>query len=244
MAENIENSDKTPQNNSKGFIIFVTLLCIFLGLLLASQYQKHVEAEKTGLTDTRQIAGLVSLLKETQSKNTDLQKQLSKLRKDLDDLSSGGNTSLLTNERIKKIYRIAGLTSLKGEGVVIKITEQSNVDKIAADPNALNNDGVVHSDDILKIVNELRAAGAEAVSVNNERLITTSEIINAGNYILINQSKIKSPFIIKAVGPSNSMMSAIKMRGGIAEYLEVFGIKVEVEKSDEVSIPAYRGVIP
>ncbi len=244
MANTPEKIETTAKKRNSGYIICVTLIALFLGILLSTQYKKHIEAQKTGLSDSRQIAGLIALLKETQSKNTDMQKQLAKLRKDLYDISSGKNTSFLTNERIKKVYKIAGLTSLKGEGIVIKIVEQNAIENIGVDPASYNNDGYVHSDDILKIVNELRASGAEAISVNNERLVTTSEIVTSGNNIMVNQVKIKSPYIIKAIGPAGSMIGAVKMRGGIAEYLEVFGIKTEIEKSAEVIIPAYKGDIP
>ena len=85
---------------------------------------------------------------------------------------------------------------------------------------------IIHDEDILKVINELRAAGAEAISLNDQRLISTSEIRCAGPTISVNNTRVAAPFVIKAIGNAKSMEDAIKMRGGVAETLSVWGIQV------------------
>jgi len=77
----------------------------------------------------------------------------------------------------------------------------------------------VRYDDLLKLVNELNAAGAEAIAINDERIIATTEIRNAGNYIVINTNRYSAPFEIKAIGNPDTLEAALKLLGGVADDL-------------------------
>ncbi|EKE02506.1 MAG: hypothetical protein ACD_20C00376G0002 [uncultured bacterium] len=223
--------EKTPKI---GYIIAMGILFLALGLIVSTQAKKHILAERSVLPVERQLNGLVALLKETQSKKIDLEKQVTQLRQKERII----NREALSEGRIKTLYQIAGLTPAKGEGIIVKL-EDRNTKKTLKSTDLLNNDGLVHSDDLLKIINELKASGAKAIAINNQRLVTTSEITTAGNSILVNQTKLNPPYLIRAVGPSKTMISSLKMRGGIAEYLEVFGIRVSIEKRFDIIVPAY-----
>lgn len=134
----------------------------------------------------------------------------------------------------------AGLTALIGEGVMIKMNDS---EKIASkDENA--NVYVIHDDDLLRVVNELRAAGAEAIAINGQRLTALSEIRCAGPTLSVNNTRSSVPFEIYAIGDKKTLQNAITMRGGVADTLGVWGIKVEVEMLDEVYIPPYKGEVP
>ena len=100
---------------------------------------------------------------------------------------------------------------------------------------------VIHDDDILKVVNELRAAGAEAVSINGQRLIGSSEIRCAGPTLSVNNVRSSAPFEIRAIGEPKNLENALKMRGGVMETLKVWGIQMEIKSSDSVYVPAYKG---
>ena len=101
----------------------------------------------------------------------------------------------------------------------------------------------MHQDDILRILNELRSAGAEALSVNDQRVLATSEIRCAGNTVSINNTRTAAPFVIKAIGDPEQLESGIKMRGGIFDDLSPW-ISIELKKvTDDIVIPAYAGKI-
>jgi len=236
MIENEQDIKKNSLRPNIGYIGSMMIVFFVLGLIIATQTKKHIEAENSGIPASRQLNELVLILKETQNKKSDLEKQLAGLRQQMHSFDKESLPAGLSNLQFQKLYQIAGLTPVKGNGIILSLNDSGNIDMSSTD-----NDGLVHSDDILKIINEIKASGAKAIAINNQRLVTTSEIITAGNNIMVNQSRLTSPYIIKAIGPSDTMISALKMRGGIVEYLEVFGIKVNIETRPDLTIPPYTG---
>ena len=102
---------------------------------------------------------------------------------------------------------------------------------------------VVHNTDLTAIVNMLRHANAEAISINGQRIIATSAITCEGSVIKINGEKITSPFIIKAIGPTDLFYGSLMMPGGYIYYMEEDGIIVEKKRMESVTIEKYNGVI-
>ena len=90
---------------------------------------------------------------------------------------------------------------------------------------------------------ELRAAGAEAISVNGQRLTGVSEIRCAGPTLSVNNVRSSAPFEIRAIGEKKSLENSLRMRGGVVETLGVWGIQLDITASDDVYIPPYRGSI-
>ena len=107
-----------------------------------------------------------------------------------------------------------------------------------------NFDGIkiVHFSDILGIVNELKNAGAEAISINDQRIVSTTSITCEGNVINVNGEKTSSPFVIKAIGSSIYMNSALTRAGGTVENLNRY-IQISVKPSNNITIKKYTGVI-
>ncbi len=123
-------------------------------------------------------------------------------------------------------------------GVIVTMDDT----KPTASPNSKNpNLYLIKDEDILKILNELRAAGAEAIAINNQRLIASSEVRTAGPFISINNMNFAAPFEIKAIGDPITLENALKIRGGVIETLQFWGIQVVVKQQDIVQIPAFKG---
>ena len=100
---------------------------------------------------------------------------------------------------------------------------------------------MIHDDDLLRLLNELRAAGAEALSVNQERLLDISEVRCAGPTVSVNNTRFTPPYEIRAIGDPKTLESALRLRGGVVETLKFWGITVDVKRKDDVVIPAYKG---
>ena len=145
-----------------------------------------------------------------------------------------------SSELMADLKFAACMTALVGEGVIITLHDSDKAAKLGENENAY----IIHDDDLLRVVNELRAAGAEAVSINGQRLTALSEIRCAGPTLSVNNVRSSAPFEICAIGDKKTLNNAITMRGGIADTLAVWKIKVEVETSDEIIIPPYEGVVP
>ena len=112
-----------------------------------------------------------------------------------------------------------------------------------ADPNLL----LTHDTDLIRVVNELKNAGAEAISINEQRLVTTSAIECDGNIIKVNGEKIGAPFTIKAIGLPEVLINVDRV-GGYLDYLKDSPryLKVSVEKMTDkktITIPKYTGVM-
>jgi len=101
----------------------------------------------------------------------------------------------------------------------------------------------VRLEDILKVVNELRSAGAEAISVNEQRIISTSEIRCAGTTIFINGERVGAPFVIKAIGDPALLESAMLMRGGYVDGLKEWGLRINTTRETDIVIPKYNKTI-
>ncbi|MEN6462367.1 MAG: M56 family metallopeptidase [Syntrophomonas sp.] len=132
---------------------------------------------------------------------------------------------------------LAGTVNVEGPGVVVTLSDGKSPTK--DDPTSF----IVHDADLRNIVNELTFAGAEAISINGERLIATSSIRCAGTSVLINGNQYSSPFVIKAIGNSKMMINSLELQSGLAEYLRKFGIKITIKKSESLAIPKYKGEV-
>ena len=142
-------------------------------------------------------------------------------------------------KELDKARMLAGLLPGTGPGVVITMDDSNFPKQSGEDPNLF----LIHDEDILKVVNELFAAGAEAVSVNGQRIIANTEIRCVGPTIIINSVRMAPPFIIQAIGDPETLETSLKMRGGIVESLKVFGIQVNIQKQSQIDMPAYIGPI-
>ena len=173
-----------------------------------------------------------NLLKETEKVDAQLQEQIESATKNNSELEEAKNQ---INEGNKTI----GLAEVTGPGVIITVADSEIDSNSVVDAT----DFIIHDTDILKIVNELKNAGAEAISINNQRVILTTPIICGGNIININGERIGSPFEIKAIG-SPEALANLSRPGGWLSKLEKRGIKVSaIKKSNYITIPKYSGVL-
>ena len=102
---------------------------------------------------------------------------------------------------------------------------------------------MVHDYDLIFVVNELFNAGAEAISINGVRIVSTSGITCAGNIIKINDEKVGTPFKIKAIGSKDMLYGSLKRSGGYLDNLESAGVEVDVVRKDSITIDRYTGVL-
>ena len=142
--------------------------------------------------------------------------------------------NFITDDELKFL---ACKVAVEGEGVIITMNDSTDTAKNGENQNLY----VIHDDDILRVINELRAAGAEAISINGQRLTATSEIRCAGPTLSVNNIRSAAPFEISAIGDKKNLANAVKMRGGVAETLSVWGIALDIKISDKILIPAYNG---
>ena len=135
---------------------------------------------------------------------------------------------------------LAGLTPVQGPGVVVTLTDSKK--QPIKMPSGLTPPNLIHGTDINQVVNELKAAGAEAISVNGQRLVATSAVRNAGPTIFVNNTPEAASYTIKAIGDSKTLAGALDMQGGIASQLKSFDPAMfSVQEAPTLMLPAYTG---
>lgn len=137
------------------------------------------------------------------------------------------DTIVLLESEIKEANMKLGFTDVYGEGITIKMEDTEGYS--------------IGYPELLYLLNELIYAGAEAISINDERIVTMTDLANVGNFILINGNRTTSPFTIKAIGDTTKLQSALGIKGGyIDTYEKFYSISVE---TGEVVIRSHKGKI-
>ena len=151
--------------------------------------------------------------------------------------------SVKKEEEIKLDNILLGLTDVKGDGVILTLKDNNSVSLSNIGPLDNIEYYLVHAGDLVEVVNDLRNAGAEAISINGQRIINSSAIYCAGNVIKVNGEKISSPIEIKAIGSPELLYGSITRPAGYIELLEQTGVIVNVKKSTNITINKYDGII-
>lgn len=159
--------------------------------------------------------------------------ELEQLRKDVSNSNESGKG--LSN-KLEKYNLLLGRNDLIGKGVIITLKD--------GESRGIATDVIVHAEDILEVINSLKNAGAEAISVNNQRIISRTAISCVGNVITINGEKVGPPFVIKAIGLPSQLYGGITMTGHYISKLEEAGVQVKVDQIDKdtIVIPKYEGI--
>lgn len=132
---------------------------------------------------------------------------------------------------------LAGACDVKGPGVEITVDDGKRDLYAGEDINNL----LVHDIDILMIINELKHSGAEAISVNGQRIVDSTSINCSGWTVRINGQTYARPFVIKAIGNGRRMVANLLSENGYGTSLREWGVIFTVEIADEIEIAAYSG---
>lgn len=220
--------------------ILIGLALFVLAMLFTAQMKSISNTEE--ILNGKREAQLADDLVTIQNKYNDLKQKYDASQKVVDEYqnNSSTNDSLISSMKLEidELSKMAGTVDLKGEGITIVLTDGTNV----KDPEK-RSDSLVHDSDVLTVVNELKAAGAEAISVNGQRIISTSAIRCVGPVIQVNYQKVAAPFEIKAIGNSQYLESAMNIKNGVVDLLKEYGVGVTVTKQKNIEIQKYDGTI-
>ena len=231
----------TTVTHGKSWWIQITLLCFLLGLLISFTLKTQMQALRDG-TPPRMSDATGSLLKYAKEENAKLQKELTEEKEKYEKIAKEQASGITTTKNLENLLNetklMAGTTKLQGQGVIVTLIDspKTNKDMPAYEIEQL----LVHFSDIVLVVNELFNSGAEAISVNEQRIVSNTSIRCAGTPILVNNIRVFPPYIIKAIGNSEDLYAGINIPGGTVGDLEVLSM-LEVTKKQEITIPPYTG---
>lgn len=153
--------------------------------------------------------------------------------------SSSNNSTLINSltQQLNQMSALSGMKDVAGEGIIVTVDDSD----MTVSENISTESMLIHDTDLRTIVNELSAAGAEAISINGQRLIATTAIRCVGPVIQVNGVKVAAPFTIKAIGNAKYLESALNIKGGIVDSFEIYGIKINITREKSITIPKYDG---
>lgn len=202
--------------------VAVGLAALLLGVMVVVQFRlQEVVPPPT------QNSKLLGLLKQSDQKRATLTRQVAHLNMLLDHKLSQQASAKHLEKQLTQAEMMAGTIPVKGQGITVNWSNGHA-------PSAYQLTDI----NLLLLVNELRAAGAEAISINGQRITAESEIRDASNYILINDTQEAAPFTILAIGQPSTLSDALTLPGGLQQESQGEGLKMKIASSGILTIPA------
>lgn len=217
--------------------IFVFIASIIIGLLIAM----NIGFEgKNDFLDVKQYDVAYNERSKLYSELNNLKQQYYNATSKLQKYDTGDNKKHKVLEEIQKEVNanniILGKSDVQGPGIKITLEDGiSNIDEY------LSSFQLIHDSDIVKVINELKNAGAEAISVNGQRIIYNNYGLCAGSNIDLNGVKIVPPFYINAIGNQDVMYNYLTLEATHIKSLKLRQVKINIVKLDDIKILAYTG---
>jgi uncharacterized protein YlxW (UPF0749 family) len=214
-----------------------------LGFLIAAQLAS--EGPRVRYT-TQERSPLVETATGLQAQQDTLKDRILELRAQIGAIESTGEGSAVVvrqlNDDLERARIAAGLIPLRGSGIVLQLDD--SLEPVAGD--ASESDYLVGSRDLRSVIDELWLAGAEAVSVNGERITPTSSLVDIGTSILVNSAYLAPPYQITALGPDD-LYDRLAAEPGFIDLVrsraETYGIRLSFAEPDAVEVPAFAGTV-
>ncbi len=215
----------------------IALVCVVLGFMLSMQFKVQKQVALKDSTGLLRAEEMTRQLQKAEGERDALMAELEDLRGKLRNMANSQTETKALAAQLEQAQIHAGLIPVTGQGVTVVMNDSTRPTTPGENPNNF----IIHDEDVLKVINELYAAGAEAISINGQRLTARSEIRCTGPTITINGVRTAPPVNISAIGEAATLEGALTMRGGVVEGLKQWGIQVSVKKESALTVPAYKG---
>lgn len=215
--------------------ITIGIAVLALSTVMFMQFKLVNETDITSIENMREEelrTELANLKEQYDVANEQYEQQRQTLEQYQQQEKSDEETSKLVQEELDSVNLLLGKTNIAGEGIIITLRDRENEE----------GDFLIITSDILnRLVNELKLAGAEAISINDERIINTSDIATINEtLILVNQQRIIGPYVIKAIGNKSYLESTLVAKEGYVNTLQRQGYDVSLETNDRIEILQYN----
>lgn len=217
----------------KGIVVTtMAIACFALATVMCMQFKIVKETDITSIEVMREeelrleLANWKQMYKEAEEQYVEKVLKLNEYR---EKQESTEESSKLVEQELAKTNMYLGKTDVEGQGIKIIMKDVNGEDV-----------NLISAEDLLVIVDYLKLAGAEAISINEERIINMSDIVYVNNFIIyVNQQRILSPYVIKAIGDPTKLESTLLGNGGYVELLRNIGFDIDIEKDNNITIKKY-----
>lgn len=220
----------------------VALLLLAAVMVVAARSNAGDSSPRTG----RRVE-LLELIRIEQARNDDLQATVEALTAEVAALEEASAADAAVAKRLQRhvdrLVAPAGMTAVAGPGVVVTLSDST----LQTAPSGDLNDLVIHEQDLQAVINALWAGGAEAMTVNGERILSTTAIRCVGNTLLLHGNVYSPPYVVEAIGAEPSLRTALDTDPVVAALRTAatqYGLGFTVGADEELQIPAYAGPSP
>jgi uncharacterized protein YlxW (UPF0749 family) len=232
------SSERTRLTHS----LVLLLPAVLFGLLVSVQWR--TQAERNELT-VRYNTPLLDAAKTLQNEQNALKVTLAELRAELDQIQTSASTQSDAakdlQSRIDGLKTVAGLNERSGDGVEI-ILDDARGAAAAKDVEK----SICHNTDLTDIVNQAWRGGADAIAINDERIVGSSSIYCVGSTIMVNGTLMSPPFKVLVIGPQNELLATYddptQLRD-IKQRRDIYGLGFRVSRATGLHVPPYRGAL-
>lgn len=228
LKQDFKNKEKVKVALTLGITALIVALAIVLQLRAVKEYKSsNVEDLREDEIKT-QIATYQSRYAEEQAQLEENQNKIEEYKAANDETEK---SSTLLEKELSESEMLLGLTDVRGEGVIITLTD--------------TDDAKYTSENLRYLVNELKYAGAEAISINDNRVVNLTDIATINDsFIIMNNGEVRlnSPYVIKAIGDRKYLTSTLNMKNsGFVDLMKSNNLTVEVKEYDSITIGKYTG---
>lgn len=210
--------------------ITVLFMCIILTCVIFMQFKT---AWQTNLTDIKNMNEdeLKSEILLWQNRYNEIDQKLKNRNQTIDEyesiLQNNDETAKVIDKELHELEKLIGITDVEGNGVVITLED--------------NEDRSVTAGALLNLVNDLKYAGGEAISINGIRIVNMTDIVDVNYIVQIEGQKLSSPYIVKCIGEQNFLSSTLNSKDGYIQTYTDSGITVKMELQNNIKIDKYNG---
>lgn len=209
--------------------VIIGAICIILITVMFAQFKTVEETDITGIKTARETE-LQTMLSSWKTRYEEIEEKLidtkEKIAEYNEKIQSNEQASELLQEELEQTNLLVGKTNVQGEGIIITLKD--------------NEEKSIEASDLRMLINELKLAGAEAISINDKRIINMTEIVDVNNVILINEDRVVSPYVVKAIGDQTYLSSALSLKtSGFIDSYTKLGKTVEMTREKNINIMAY-----
>jgi uncharacterized protein YlxW (UPF0749 family) len=223
-----------------GLQILSTVVLLGLGFAVVGQLRAARTLSAQPGVPTRNIYALATLLRQEREVRVAYEVQVRELQRELEQTrratAEGRTLTVAMSKELESLRTLAGLRAMRGPGVAVLLQD-------AKTQHSGSTPVIVTYQDLVSVINELWAAGGEAIAVNEQRVTAMTGFSQVGGTVKVNLQGINAPFTIVALGDPVTLEGALNIRGGLVEGLRALGLSITINRRNELTVPAFRGVI-
>lgn len=211
-------------------LIVSIVLGVIIGLQIRTITKNLSIKTEEGVLRSKELAlELKKITEERDSQRAEIEKLNNLIQKYENEYMDADETTKLLYSEIERYKKLSGLTELNGKGVIINITDAYDADRKIS--SIVDNPEI-----ILRIISVLNSAGAEAISINGQRVGSFTEVERAGHFLEINGVSVTSPMIVKAIGDKDTIIPALNIKTGVIDSLRNYHFDVTISEDDDVTV--------